>query len=140
MPRTELLIMAFLSRFCQDTIIYYAVEFRTNPSQVFRAPKFPQQRYKLYLLYCANTCLGSWATLPAYCRYAEKDANMTFSATPLGEALVSGYRAMGLANLWTPDLRGKIEAGISAVAAGQRTKVHTTIEILAEKGQIAQFL
>ena len=48
---------------------------------------------------------------------------MTFSATPLGEALVSGYRAMGLANLWTPDLRGKIEAGISAVAAGQRTKV-----------------
>lgn len=57
------------------------------------------------------------------CRYAEKDTNMTFSATPLGEALVSGYRAMGLANLWTPDLRGKIEAGISAVAAGQRTKV-----------------
>ena len=48
---------------------------------------------------------------------------MTFSATPLGEALVSGCRAMGLANLWTPDLRGKIEAGISAVAAGQRTKV-----------------
>jgi hypothetical protein len=57
------------------------------------------------------------------CRYAEKDANMTFTATPLGEALVSGYRAMGLASLWTPDLRGRIEAGISAVAAGQRTKV-----------------
>lgn len=56
-------------------------------------------------------------------RYAEKDGNMTFSATPLGEALVAGYRAMGLANLWTPDLRGKIEANIAAVAAGQRTKV-----------------
>ena len=66
----------------------------------------PQQWCKLSL-YCLNICLGSWATLPAYCRYAEKDARITFSATPLGEALVSGYGAMGLANLWTPDLRGK---------------------------------
>lgn len=64
--------------------------------------------------------------LTSFCRYAVKDANMTFSATPLGEALVAGYRAMGLANLWTPDLRGKIEANIAAVAAGQRSKVTCT--------------
>jgi hypothetical protein len=70
-----------------------------------------------------NALVGFQPLQCVCCRYADKDTNMTFSATPLGEALVSGYRAMGLANLWTPDLRGKIEAGISAVAAGQRTKV-----------------
>ena len=48
---------------------------------------------------------------------------MTFSSTRLGEALVGGYRSMGLANLWLPDLRGKIEANIAAVARGARTKV-----------------
>jgi len=56
-------------------------------------------------------------------RYAEKDAAMTFAPSQLGEALVGGYRAMGLANLWLPDLRAKIEANIAAVARGARTKV-----------------
>lgn len=33
--------------------------------------------------------------------YAEKEeGSMTFGPTPLGEALISAYRKMGLANLW----------------------------------------
>lgn len=48
---------------------------------------------------------------------------MTFAPTALGEALVGGYRAMGLQNLWLPDLRSKIEANIDAVARGTRNKV-----------------
>ncbi len=47
---------------------------------------------------------------------------MTFAPTALGEALVGGYRAMGLENLWLPDLRSKIEANITAVARGVRGK------------------
>jgi hypothetical protein len=31
-------------------------------------------------------------------------------------------RRMGLDNLWKPDLRGRIEQGISRIAAGQVTK------------------
>lgn len=31
-------------------------------------------------------------------------------------------RRMGLDNLWKPDLRGRIEAGIARVAAGQMNK------------------
>ncbi len=37
--------------------------------------------------------------------YALKDNNARFSPTPLGEALISAYRKMDLANLWQPDLR-----------------------------------
>ncbi len=56
-------------------------------------------------------------------RYASKDdASMTFWPTPLGEALISGYRRMGLDNLWTPNLRGDIERSIADVAAGRVTK------------------
>jgi hypothetical protein len=52
--------------------------------------------------------------------YAVKDAaSLTFAPTPLGESLISGYRRMGLDNLWKPDLRGRIEQGISRIAAGQ---------------------
>lgn len=47
---------------------------------------------------------------------------MAFMPTPLGEALVSGYRDMGLSNLWTPDLRAQIERNISLVAQSRRTK------------------
>lgn len=47
---------------------------------------------------------------------------MAFTPTALGEALVSGYRDMGLSNLWTPDLRAKIERNITLVAQGRRTK------------------
>ncbi|DBB17906.1 hypothetical protein WJX82_005956 [Trebouxia sp. C0006] len=54
--------------------------------------------------------------------YATKDANMTFWPTSLGEALVGAYRKMGLENLWLPNLRGKIEANITAVAHGARSK------------------
>ncbi|PSC67305.1 DNA topoisomerase 3-alpha [Micractinium conductrix] len=55
--------------------------------------------------------------------YATKDeATMQFSPTPLGEALISAYRKMGLSNLWLPTLRGVIERNISAVAAGRRSK------------------
>ena len=48
---------------------------------------------------------------------------MTFSPTTLGEALVGGYRSMDLDTLWQPDLRGKIESNIDAVARGARNKV-----------------
>jgi hypothetical protein len=52
--------------------------------------------------------------------YAVKDdVSQTFAPTPLGESLISSYRRMGLDNLWKPDLRGRIEQGISRIAAGQ---------------------
>ncbi|WIA41751.1 hypothetical protein OEZ86_009091 [Tetradesmus obliquus] len=54
--------------------------------------------------------------------YAEKDAALTFWPTNLGESLISSYRRMGLDNLWKPDLRGRIEQGISRIAAGLVTK------------------
>eukprot|EP00775_Hariotina_reticulata_P013627 gene13627-13753_t len=54
--------------------------------------------------------------------YAEKDAQLAFWPTPLGECLISSYRRMGLDNLWKPDLRGRIEEGISRIAAGQVSK------------------
>ena len=41
---------------------------------------------------------------------------------PPGEALISGYCAMGLDDLWRPDLRAKIEASIRDVAAGRLRK------------------
>ena len=56
-------------------------------------------------------------------RYAVKDpADGCFSPTPLGEALVSGYARAGLAGLWQPSLRGRIEAGIRAIADGDKDK------------------
>ena len=56
-------------------------------------------------------------------RYAVKDpADGCFSPTPLGEALVSGYARAGLAGLWQPSLRGRIEAGIRAIADGHKDK------------------
>jgi DNA topoisomerase IA len=52
--------------------------------------------------------------------YAVKDvASQAFDPTALGESLISSYRRMGLDNLWKPDLRGRIEQGISRIAAGQ---------------------
>lgn len=54
--------------------------------------------------------------------YASKDAQLTFWPTALGESLISAYRRMGLDNLWKPDLRGRIEQGISRIAAGLVTK------------------
>lgn len=52
--------------------------------------------------------------------YAVKDeVSQTFAPTALGESLISSYRRMGLDNLWKPDLRGRIEQGISRIAAGQ---------------------
>lgn len=54
--------------------------------------------------------------------YAEKDGSLCFWPTRLGEALISGYRKMGLDNLWTPTLRGVIEQNIAAIARGQVTK------------------
>ena len=56
-------------------------------------------------------------------RYAVKDSAMAFSPTPLGEALVGGYRDMQLNNLWLPSLRARIEQNITLVAQGRRTKV-----------------
>ncbi len=57
-------------------------------------------------------------------RYAVKDSSMAFSPTPLGEALVGGYRDMQLNNLWLPSLRARIEQNITLVAQGRRTKVY----------------
>ncbi|KFM25533.1 DNA topoisomerase 3-alpha [Auxenochlorella protothecoides] len=66
--------------------------------------------------------------------YAVKDEagqSQTFSPTPLGEALISAYSAMGLTNLWQPQLRGAIEGNILAVAQGARTKASRE-SVLAE--------
>lgn len=48
-------------------------------------------------------------------QYATKDGNLLFWPTPLGEGLVSGYKKMGLQNLWLPDLRSDIEKSISGL-------------------------
>ena len=47
---------------------------------------------------------------------------MAFSPTPLGEALVGGYRDMQLNNLWLPNLRAKIEQTTTLVAQSRRIK------------------
>jgi DNA topoisomerase-3 len=53
--------------------------------------------------------------------YAAKDGGaLTLAPTPLGEALISAYAKMDLANLWRPELRGLIERNIDAVARGAR--------------------
>ncbi|KAL6766703.1 hypothetical protein ACKKBG_A37025 [Auxenochlorella protothecoides x Auxenochlorella symbiontica] len=65
--------------------------------------------------------------------YAVKDEagqSQTFSPTPLGEALISAYSAMGLTNLWQPQLRGAIEGNILAVAQGARTKESVLAEAI----------
>lgn len=61
------------------------------------------------------------------CSYADKDENMRFRPTSLGEALVSAYQKMNLEGLWRPNLRGRIEQGISSVAIGQQPK-HTVLQ------------
>jgi DNA topoisomerase III len=57
-----------------------------------------------------------------------------FYPTPLGEALISAYRKMGLSNLWQPKLRGVIEGNITAIARGIRSKE----EVLSEAIQAFQ--
>ena len=55
--------------------------------------------------------IGTDATVPEHIKkqldrgYATKDAHDLFWPTRLGEALIAGYKRMGLANLWKPDLR-----------------------------------
>ncbi len=79
---------------------------------------------------CVRTCRCEWvyATLCVclcvwpHRGYAEKDAGMCFWPTKLGEALISGYRAMRLDNLWRPELRGRIENQIRDVAMGHVAK------------------
>ena len=66
------------------------------------------------------------------CSYAEKNNNMEFWPTCLGEALISAYRRMGLDGLWKPDLRGRIEVGIGAVAGGHQTKEQVQLFFASE--------
>jgi len=60
--------------------------------------------------------------------YAAKDEGGCFGPRPLGEALVSAYRRLGLGGLWEPALRGQIESSIRAVASGHKTKEAATAE------------
>lgn len=53
--------------------------------------------------------------------YATKDANMRFSPTKLGEALVMGYDDMGH-ELWKPRLRAEMESDMVAVSQGRKRK------------------
>lgn len=53
--------------------------------------------------------------------YATKDANMRFSPTNLGEALVMGYDEMGY-ELWKPYLRSMMEADMKSVSMGTKSK------------------
>ncbi|CAD7703588.1 unnamed protein product, partial [Ostreobium quekettii] len=73
--------------------------------------------------------------------YAEKNANLEFWPTTLGESLISAYCRMGLDNLWKPDLRGRIESGIGEVAAGRQSKqqiLHQAITAFREDLTLAQ--
>ena len=54
-------------------------------------------------------------------KYAEKDANLRFSPTKLGIALVQGYNSMGY-QLNKPDLRRETEHECNLVANQQKTK------------------
>jgi len=63
--------------------------------------------------------------------YAAKDGGGCFGPRPLGEALVSAYRRLGLGGLWEPALRGAIETSIRAVAAGAKTREAATSEAVA---------
>ncbi|KAI3900876.1 hypothetical protein MKW92_037886 [Papaver armeniacum] len=63
--------------------------------------------------------------------YATKDANMRFSPTTLGEALVMGYDDMGY-ELWKPDLRAKMELGMKAVSEGRKSKTDVLKDCLEE--------
>lgn len=47
---------------------------------------------------------------------------MQFVPTAIGEGLILAYNEMRLDNLWKPQLRGQIEAGIKDVAEGRKTK------------------
>lgn len=60
---------------------------------------------------------------------------MTFWPTPLGEALISAYRRMGLDSLWLPQLRGTIERAIADVAAGRATKDQVSLGVGERAGQ-----
>lgn len=67
--------------------------------------------------------------------YAEKEVNQSsgiayFFPTPLGEALISAYKKMGLENLWQPRLRGLIEANITSIARGQASKAQILTEAI----------
>ena len=53
--------------------------------------------------------------------YAYQDASQRFHPTDLGIALVKGYNAMGY-QLNKPHLRREMEAGVNAVASGQKPK------------------
>ncbi|KAL2651189.1 hypothetical protein R1flu_019317 [Riccia fluitans] len=53
--------------------------------------------------------------------YATKDANMRFTPTNLGEALVMGYDSMGY-ELWKPYLRAMMENDMKAVSEGTKSK------------------
>lgn len=62
---------------------------------------------------------------------------MAFTPTALGEALVSGYRDMGLSNLWTPDLRAKIERNITLVAQNRRSKAGSSCSVMGPASSVA---
>ncbi|KAL5075165.1 hypothetical protein RYX36_014149 [Vicia faba] len=62
--------------------------------------------------------------------YATKDANMRFTPTNLGEALVMGYDDMGY-KLWKPYLRAVMERDMKLVSEGNKSKgevLHTSLQ------------
>ncbi|RHN69971.1 putative DNA topoisomerase transcription factor interactor and regulator CCHC(Zn) family [Medicago truncatula] len=72
-------------------------------------------------------CIGTDATMHDHIKklldrfYATKDANMCFTPTNLGEALVMGYDDMGY-KLWKPDLRAVMERDMKSVSEGNKSK------------------
>eukprot|EP00898_Chlorokybus_atmophyticus_P007322 jgi/Chlat1/7591/Chrsp63S09151 len=61
--------------------------------------------------------------------YAIKNNRQQFTPTPLGEALVLGYDAMGY-DLWKPALRAAMEADMKRVGVGSKTKQAAVLECL----------
>ncbi|KAI3992371.1 hypothetical protein MKX01_030092 [Papaver californicum] len=63
--------------------------------------------------------------------YATKDANMRFSPTTLGEALVMGYDDMGY-KLWKPYLRAAMECDMTEVSEGRKSKTDVLKDCLEQ--------
>ncbi|KAI3987097.1 hypothetical protein MKX01_036887 [Papaver californicum] len=63
--------------------------------------------------------------------YATKDANMRFSPTTLGEALVMGYDDMGY-KLWKPYLRAAMERDMTEVSEGRKSKTDVLKDCLEQ--------
>ncbi|KAL5060226.1 hypothetical protein RYX36_031830 [Vicia faba] len=91
---------------------------------------------KALLISVGDVSIGTNSTMHDHIKkllerfYATKDANMRFTPTNLGEALVMGYDDMGY-KLWKPYLRAVMERDMKLVSEGNKSKgevLHTSLQ------------